>query len=187
MITWLPTPSFKTSAKLLSDSHLRQQRADVFGILVALFLYPEDGVSPIDGRMLPGVGHPAIEQWRGYELALMNYGVACCEQFASRGHEDHLRQRMFGFIGRIMERHNLDFDDLDFPEDPPWLCMPRLHSSHRAALLLKDPTWYGQYKWTEEPSSELWWPTEARDLFLKKIHKSATIAENPRNNTVVVA
>jgi len=34
----------------------------------------------------------------------------------------------------------------------------KLHSSHRAALLLKDQEWYGQFGWTEEPGMEYWWP-----------------------------
>jgi hypothetical protein len=31
---------------------------------------------------------------------------------------------------------------------------------HRAALLAKDPAWYGQYGWKEEPKIEYWWPTK---------------------------
>jgi hypothetical protein len=35
---------------------------------------------------------------------------------------------------------------------PPWFGNERLHSSHRAALLYKNPEWYGRFGWKEKPA-----------------------------------
>ena len=50
-------------------------------------------------------------------------------------------------------------DDYKLTEDnkPTWLGDNRVHSSHRANLLRKDPEHYNKYKWTEDPSIPYYW------------------------------
>ena len=42
---------------------------------------------------------------------------------------------------------------------PSWLGRGDFHASHRAALLAKDPDWYGQLGWSEPPVVAYVWPT----------------------------
>lgn len=41
---------------------------------------------------------------------------------------------------------------------PPWLGDERVHASHRSNLLRKDPVWYGQFDWTDNPTDPYVWP-----------------------------
>lgn len=41
---------------------------------------------------------------------------------------------------------------------PAWWGDYEVHSSHRSALLGKDPEWYGQWGWDEIPGQAYVWP-----------------------------
>jgi hypothetical protein len=82
--------------------------------------------------------HPASKMWRGFESALARYALACFRELTRRG--------------RNYPHHIAFFET--FIRDalvPPWLGDERLHSSHRSALLMKNPTWYSQFGWSESP------------------------------------
>jgi hypothetical protein len=47
---------------------------------------------------------------------------------------------------------------------PRWFGYEPLHSTHRGRLLFKNPTYYQQFGWTDEPRDDklgYYWPTEA--------------------------
>jgi hypothetical protein len=57
-------------------------------------------------------------------------------------------------------------DGAIYPTLPPWFGDERLHSSHRAALLFKNPGWYGKLEWVEKADNpddngklHYWYPT----------------------------
>jgi hypothetical protein len=41
--------------------------------------------------------------------------------------------------------------------NPYWFGDTDFHSRHRAALLAKDPKWYGQFGWKEKPAIDYRW------------------------------
>ena len=76
----------------------------------------------------PGyANHPAVRMWFGYEDALKEYTNVMIENFISRGYKNN------------MHRYTLPCQ-IDYP---PWLSDPLTVGTHRAALLKKDPVFYG--------------------------------------------
>lgn len=131
MNTFLPHVSFSASATVLDRARLGKQRIEVLQLLRAL-----------SGETKGWVNHPACKMWRGYEGALVNYGLAVCNEWIHRGYSDTCLQKIWDL--EIRARWN--------PENPPWLGDRAFHASHRAALLYKDPVHYGQFGWTEKPA-----------------------------------
>ena len=41
---------------------------------------------------------------------------------------------------------------------PLWINNEKIFSSHRAALLVKNPQWYSQFGWKEKPEINYYWP-----------------------------
>lgn len=134
MQTFLPYPRFSWSAIALDRLRLGKQRVECYQILRSLA-----------GLSSGWRNHPAVKMWAGYETCLAAYGSAMCKEWARRGYEDNLRPKIAAFRQ----------GDLILP---PWLGDERLHSGHRARLLMKDPVWYGRHGWLEQPSDEYWWP-----------------------------
>jgi hypothetical protein len=86
--------------------------------------------------------------WQGYQSALASYSLELLRELTRRGRH---------------YPHHYEFFEQFIADDtmPPWLGDERLHSSHRAALLWKDPVHYEQFGWTEEmscPPHPYFWP-----------------------------
>jgi hypothetical protein len=92
--------------------------------------------------------HPAVKMWRGYSIALLLYGDVMIAEWVRRGYKNNMLL--------WLDFHNF-WDEVLLPN---WLGDERLHSSHRANLLRKDPEYYGQFGWTEEPTKGYFWPVE---------------------------
>ena len=140
MQTFLPYEHFEASAKCLDRQRLGKQRVEVYQILRAL-----------RGITKGWRNHPATKMWAGHEDALVEYGLWCCAEWARRGYVDNLAPKIRALASDLYEKA-----DRSYPE---WLGMDALHSSHRAALLRKDPEHYGQFGWTDDVE-EYWWPTK---------------------------
>lgn len=137
MQTFLPYSSFSHSAYVLDTQRLGKQRVETLQILNALL---KDG---------GWQNHPAVNMWRGYEGALIRYGVAICLEWRSRGHQDTCLMKI-----------SMNFPTEYGPRNPPWLGSRRLHQSHRSNLLRKNPEHYGQF--FEEPDDiPYYWPKES--------------------------
>lgn len=134
MQTFLPSPSFQQSARYLDPVRLRNQRREVLSILAA-----------ISGEKLGWYNHPATRMWRGYQTALVQYGLAICAEIMERGYVDNSRFIIMAYrFGPYVE--------------PPWLGDSRLHSSHRSNLLRKDRRYYSMFGWDEPTDLDYWWP-----------------------------
>lgn len=88
------------------------------------------------------MSHPASRMWKGYEHALARYSIVGLIELLRR---DRYYPHHFDTFRRFLEV---------FPDtgNPPWLGREDFHASHRAALLYKDPVWYGQFGWKESPA-----------------------------------
>lgn len=135
MQTFLPYRKFESSAKVLDRARLGKQRVETMQIMKAL----------VTGE--GWIHHPVTKMWRGYEFALMSYQVAICSEWVGRGYRDSCLEKTQALFDQLPAERRL-------PRVPPWLGKKKVHSSHRRNLLRKDPVWYGQYNWPEEPSTE---------------------------------
>jgi hypothetical protein len=152
--TFLPSPDFATSAALLDRRRLGKQRVEALQVLRAL--------------LRPGYGwqhHPAVGMWRGYPEAVAAYGLAMCAQWRAEGGADTVAASIAAELAAA---------GLDPPRGqaelaaagllPGWLGDERVHRSHRAALVSKDPEHYGPL-FPDEPvrsGTDYHWPRPQR-------------------------
>lgn len=137
MQTFLPSPDFDASARMLDRRRLGKQRVEAW-MIHDLLVNPES-------RFRSWRAHPAVEMWRGYEDALALYFWAMVEEWKRRGYRSTISlPRPRGEVAL-----------------PPWMGDERLHASHRSNLLRKEPSWYGQYGWNESSDAPYWWPGRA--------------------------
>lgn len=164
MQTFLPLPDFQESARVLDRVRLGRQRVEGLQILKALrqgefclydrvarkYLYGESLENVGSGkvvRVTPWFRHATTRMWYGHELALLLYTTAVCNEWIGRGYKDTC-------LGKTLE-YTKHFNNTSMPD---WFGDPRVHSSHRAALLAKNPKWYSQYGWAESPEINYFWP-----------------------------
>lgn len=125
MQTFVPLGTdFTGTAKVLDRMRLGKQRVEGLQILNAL-----------TGRSKGWVNHPAVKMWKGYEPALVQYVVAMCDEWVSRGYKDTCKDKVLA-IGE------------SFPSaviTPPWLDDPEVQLSHRSNLVRKLPEHYGEF------------------------------------------
>jgi len=150
MQTFLPYPDFAESAKVLDYRRLGKQRVEVLQLLTALRTGPEKWVTMNGNRLkvaTPWYNHPAAKMWRGYENALVFYGLEMCDEWISRGYKDTCYDKICNYL--VM------FSEL---AEPPWFGNEDFHAAHRSNLLRKDPIHYGQFGWTEPNDLPYIWP-----------------------------
>ncbi len=140
MQTFLPYADFDRSARCLDSRRLGKQRVEALTLLNIL----ESRTVTKGWR-----NHPALHMWQGYAEALKLYLNACINEWLRRG-----------FVNRIP----LEEVDKDRLVMPWWLGRDEFHASHRANLLRKNPDFYGEYGWTENPDTPYWWPTRHLNL-----------------------
>jgi hypothetical protein len=135
MQTFLPLSDFAATARILDDARLGKQRVEAYQIIRTL-----------DGVTRGWRNHPAVRMWRGFEPALLAYGMAICDEWDRRGYPDTVREKLA--VHRRRGRVRM----------PAWLGDEAFHASHRSNLLRKDPDWYGRFGWTEPPDLPYVWP-----------------------------
>lgn len=126
--TFLPYPEPRATAAVLDDRRLGKQRVETLQILRAL-----------TWTTYGWRHHPAVRMWRGFVPALVQYGVAICDEWRSRGRADAVREQLLEFSGGQL----VGWDELRREGMlPPWLGRDALHASHQSALVRKDPDHY---------------------------------------------
>lgn len=153
MQTFLPYPSFTKSARVLDARRLGKQRVEALQIL-----------NTLHGHRLGWRTHPAVCMWRGYEDALALYGLVVSREWQRRGHNDTCFDKIGSFLPAGWRRPR---------RRPPWLGAPRFHLAHQAALLRKDPAFYGPLFPDTDPTLEMVWPPgpderEARAVYRRE-------------------
>jgi hypothetical protein len=139
MQTFLPYEDFKKTAEVLDMKRLGKQRVESLQIYNALTIPGKRGWT----------NHPASQMWKNHMWWLFHYSIEICVEWRRRGYRDSLLPKFLGLI-----------ETVEAGSYPPWLGDERLHSSHRANLLRKDATFYGQYGWSENPTMGYYWPTK---------------------------
>ncbi len=130
MQTFLPYPDFTRSARVLDARRLGKQRVEALQVCNAL--HRETG---------GWIHHPVVRMWRGYEPALVAYGLAVTRAWRALGHRDTVEAQLLAHLHGAPERSQRALRAAGLL--PPWLGDRALHRSHRAALVRKDPALYG--------------------------------------------
>lgn len=129
MQTFLPSPDFARTAEILDDRRLGKQRVEVLQILNAMH------------RTRGGwVNHPATRMWRGYESALVAYGLAVIDVWTRKGGADTVREKILSHLHGEPVRTQRELAALGML--PPWLGRVDLHRAYRSALVRKMPEHY---------------------------------------------
>lgn len=177
MNTFLPFPNFRLSTHVLDARRLGKQRLECMQIL----------------RLIAGVDrtvwqhHPATRMWEDYGPALALYMHCAIEEWTQRGYVNNL------LSPRTVEGTKM----YEIPREwatcqvdmPPWLGHERLHASHRAALLKKDPDWYAQFCWSEPGVIDYFWPGRwpvAGDILLAPDGSPGVVVQRLSREVLVV-
>lgn len=80
--------------------------------------------------------------WRGYEISLLLYGIAICDEWISRGFKDTLKAKFEAELTIVIVAR-------DGIKHPPFLGNEDFHKAMRSNLLRKDFSWYSKFGWTE--------------------------------------
>ena len=139
MQTFLPFSDFVQSAQCLDRQRLGKQRCESLQILKAL-------TEPNYGWK----NHPAVRMWAKHELRLVSYSVAICDEWIRRGYKDTCRDKILRYADSTLFTRETG--------TPEWLGDEKFHSSHRSNLLRKDPEFYGQFGWNDDPAAPYVWP-----------------------------
>lgn len=148
MQTFLPYPDFAASAAVLDDRRLGKQRVEALQILRAA-----TWVSYGWKR------HPAVRMWQQHPEALAAYGIAVCAEWVARGHADTCAATISADLRAAGLPPPRSQDKLArLGKLPDWLGDERLHRSHRAALVRKDPQYYTPRFPDVDPALPYFWP-----------------------------
>ncbi len=129
MQTFLPYPDFERTAEVLDDRRLGKQRVEVLQILNAMH------------RTSGGwINHPATRMWRGYEPALVAYGLAVIDVWTRKGRADTVREKILPHLHGEPVRTQSELAAHGML--PPWLGREDLHRAYRSALVRKMPEHY---------------------------------------------
>jgi len=119
--TFLPYKNFAKCAQALDRQRLGKQRVEAMQILKACA-----------GEYSKGwLKHPAVLMWKGHEHTLVEYGVAICDEWLSRGYKDTCRDKIIN-LGKQFKNSTY----------PGWLGNKEFHTSHQSNLIRKKPEHY---------------------------------------------
>ena len=151
MQTFLPYPDFAASAAVLDNRRLGKQRVEALQVLRALT------------RSTYGwKHHPAVRMWAGYPEAVAAYGIAVCEEWVGRGRADTCLATItadLALAGLPSPRTQQELAHADGL--PSWLGDQRLHASHQASLVRKDPQHYRPLFPDVDSEVPYYWPDTA--------------------------
>ncbi|HEX8518775.1 MAG TPA: MSMEG_6728 family protein [Pseudonocardia sp.] len=152
MQTFLPYPDFTASVAALDSKRLGKQRIEALQVLRAL-----------TRETYGWKRHPAVRMWVGHAEGVAAYGVASCLEWAVRGGADTVA----GTIAVDLAAAGLPSvprTQEELARDgalPDWIGDERVHTSHRAALVRKDPGFYGALFPGVDPELPYFWPVPA--------------------------
>lgn len=169
MQTFLPYSDFLQSTRILDMKRLGKQRVETLQILTAL----------LNNNQSRWFNHPATQMWREYELALVKYGLAICDEWLSRGYRDTCRDKILG-----LDIWTMNHDEVLMPW---WLGVPEFHRSHQSNLLRKKPEHYSKYFRDVPDDLPYLWPAPQSEPFSGSFnfHKFFTIIDGKRQEIIL--
>jgi len=149
--TWLPLPDFKDSVVSLHIEELTRQRYDVLQLCEFFHGVEPSNTQMPDHIVLDHMSQSIVNMWTGYELQLIEYGLACCDEWAVR-----IDVETDPFTEKLAL--HLDWAQSDDAEmgKPNWFGDVEFHLSHQAALRKIKPKWYGRLFLNDGDRSLVW-------------------------------
>lgn len=134
MQTFVPLANFYETARCLDYRRCGKQRVEAMQL-----------INIIEGKSKSKAwkNHPAVGMWRDYLNCLKVYHDTMIDEWVRRGYKN------------TMKKYNVSMEESVY--FPRWFGDDDFHSRHRAALLAKNPEWYGQFGWKEEPKIDYRW------------------------------
>jgi hypothetical protein len=159
MQTFLPYADFGRCASVLDDRRLGKQRVEVLQIFRAL-TRPDYAWK----------SHPAVLMWKGFEEALVAYGLAVCREWVGRGFADTVAATITEEADVVLGiRHVRGQAELTASgELPPWLGDEELHRSHQSSLVGKDPLFYAPRFPSVPPDLPYVWPVRSEAVMARE-------------------
>ena len=140
MQTFLPFSDIEKSLKVIDNKRLGKQRVEAYQIISAITRRPKLDGTPYKGWL----NHPCTIMWRNNLPMLKSYYNSCIDEWVSRGFKNTMVKEV-----------------IDEPIIKPiWFGFEDFHSSHRSNLLKKDPVFYSQYGWNDDPTDPYVWMDE---------------------------
>ena len=149
MNTFLPYKSFVKSAQCLDYKRLGKQRVEAWQIYLAL-----------TKENYGWKNHPIVKMWKGYELALLYYGIIITLEWVKKGYKDNMAIR---FCKELRKREKL-LNEFGCPIMPNWLGNKKFHSAMRSNLLRKDKKYYSKFGWKEKNNLPYYWIKENKNV-----------------------
>lgn len=140
MQTFVPYAEHHKTVRCLDRQRLGKQRVETLQILNALKPF---------GASKGWRNHPAVQMWKGHELALVEYGLYVCHEWKRRGYQDTCTDKI-----RLHEKYY----SVQASYMPDWWGDPAVHDSHKSNLLRKNPEWYGKFDWPVSDDLPYTWP-----------------------------
>jgi len=134
---FLPYEDFKKSLRTLDNKRLGKQRVETYQIISAISRRPKLDGTPYKGWL----NHPCTIMWKNHLPALKQYLNYSIMEWIERGFKNTMN---FEIVNEEIVI-------------PSFVGNERFHSSHRANLLKKEPDFYNQYGWTENPQDPYVW------------------------------
>ena len=156
MQIFLPYDDFRKSLKVLDNKRLGKQRVETYQIISAITRRPKLDGTPYKGWL----NHPCTVMWKNYLPALQQYLNLSIIEWISRG------------FNNTMKLEQIEYDKI---VQPDFIGNERFHSSHRANLLKKEPDFYNQYGWTEDPSGPYVWMDKEGKWYEQHLGKKGKI------------
>lgn len=104
-------------------------------------------LNTLTGKSHAWQNHPAVKMWRGHEQALIDYGIAICEEWRRRGYKDTCLEKIAAF------RTQFPLSE----KNPSWLGKRKFHQAYQSLLLRKLPDHYSMF-FTVSSDLEFVWP-----------------------------
>jgi len=134
---FLPYEDFKKSLRTLDNKRLGKQRVETYQIISAISRRPKLDGTPYKGWL----NHPCTVMWKNHLPALKQYLNYSIMEWIERGFKNTMN---FEIVNEEIVI-------------PSFVGNERFHSSHRANLLKKEPDFYNQYGWIENPQDPYVW------------------------------
>lgn len=137
MQIFLPYEDFRKSLRALDNKRLGKQRVETYQIISAISRRPKLDGTPYKGWL----NHPCTIMWKNHLPALKQYLNYSIMEWIERGFKNTMN---FEIVNEEIVI-------------PSFVGNERFHSSHRSNLLKKEPDFYNQYGWTENPQDPYVW------------------------------
>lgn len=139
MQTFMTSSNFTEVSKMLDNKRLGKQRLESIDIY-AILQYP-NSVTNMNDRQKEYLykryrHHPIVKMWKGYEKALLIYGLEMCKEWINRGFNSTIHTTFENELNKLKDV------ELIFPD---WINNIQLNISHQSNLLRKNKDYYIKY------------------------------------------